>query len=231
VLECHNVERIGSPLASFGVLDGNPVHEMVRDVSNMLPPSFSLDVAINKQREITGIFAGALPESHRRGCEFVRATAMRRVDQRYDIVITTNSGYPLDQNLYQTVKGMAAAARIVRPGGAIIVASECRDGLPNGGHYAHMLEASASVEGALAQLAPAGATVPDQWEVQVQVQIQQQARCYLYSDGLTPEQVRAALLEPISSIEDSIAAILSDKPDAEIAVLPQGPQTIPYVAD
>ncbi|MGI8552537.1 MAG: nickel-dependent lactate racemase, partial [Dehalococcoidia bacterium] len=117
VLECHNVDRIGSPMATYGVLDGNPVHEMVQAVAHMVPPSFSLDVTINKRRQITGVFAGGIPESHRRGCEFARQTAMRPVTARFDVVITTNSGYPLDQNLYQTVKGMAAAARIVRSGG------------------------------------------------------------------------------------------------------------------
>ncbi len=231
VLECHNIDRIGSPLASYGVLDGNPVHDMIDEVARRLPPSFSLDVTINKQRAITGVFAGILPDSHRRGCEFVRSTAMRAVDRRYDIVVTTNSGYPLDLNLYQTVKGMAAAARIVEPGGAIIVASECCDGLPNGGHYARILEASHGVDDAIRRLAPAGATLPDQWEVQVQAQIQRHARCFLYSTGLSPEQTRAALLEPVASVEEAMAALLREKPDAQIAVLPQGPQTIPYLAD
>jgi lactate racemase len=231
ILECHNIDRIGSPLASYGILDGNPVHEMVRDAAHLLPPTFSLDVTINKMRNITGVFAGSLPEAHRRGCDFARSTAMRRVDRRYDIVVTTNSGYPLDQNLYQTVKGMAAAARIVRRGGSIVVASACSDGLPNGGHYAKLLHASNDYEDALTRLAPAGATLPDQWEVQVQALIQRHATCYLFSEGLTQEQIRGAMLEPIDSIASKVAELVSINPSAEIAVLPQGPQTIPFVAD
>jgi nickel-dependent lactate racemase len=231
ILECHNIDRIGSPLAVYGVLDGNPVHEMVQAVSRMLPPTFWLDVTINKSRQITGVFAGGLPTSHRRGCEFVRKTAMRQVTRRFDIVITTNSGYPLDQNLYQTVKGMAAAARILHPGGSMVIASECSDGLPNGGHYAQMLEASSDPDDALNHLAPAGATIPDQWEVQVQALIQRQSTCYLYSEGLTPVQIRSALLEPIESVDQTVAELVRANPSAEIAVLPQGPQTIPYVVD
>jgi nickel-dependent lactate racemase len=231
VLECHNVTRIGSPLAAYGVLDGNPVHEMVREAARLVPPSFSLDVTINSRRAITGIFAGGLPDSHRVGCEFVRRTAMRPVAQRFDIVITTNSGYPLDQNLYQTVKGMAAAALIVKPGGAIIVASECREGLPNGGEYARLLEHATSIDAAIESLRPPGHTLPDQWELQVQALIQKRARCFIYTDGLTPEQVRGALLERCVSIEQTLAALLREQPDAQIAVLPQGPQTIPYVVD
>ena len=79
VLECHNIDRIGSPMAAYGVLDGNPVHEMIDEAHEMTPSSFSLDVTINSRREITGVFAGPLPESHRRGCEFVRRTAMQPV--------------------------------------------------------------------------------------------------------------------------------------------------------
>src|SRR5205807_1592318 len=94
ILECHNIERIGSPMASYGILDGNPVHQMVQEAFRMLPAAFSLDVTINKRREITAVFAGGLPDSHRAGCEFVRSTAMREVNKRFDIVITTNSGYP-----------------------------------------------------------------------------------------------------------------------------------------
>jgi nickel-dependent lactate racemase len=231
ILECHNIDRIGSPMASYGILDGNPVHEMIRRACDMLPPTFSLDVTINKKRQITGVFAGRLPESHRIGCEFVRSTAMRRVNRRYDVVVATNSGYPLDLNLYQTVKGMAAAARIVRRGGSIVIASECSDGLPKGGHYAKLLQASRDHEDALTRLAPAGATLPDQWEVQVQALIQRQATCYLYSEGLTAEQIRGAMLEPIASIEDKVAELVSNNHQAEIAVLPQGPQTIPFVSD
>jgi lactate racemase len=231
VLECHNIDRIGSPEAAYGVVDGNPVHEMIDEAARLVPAAFSLDVTINSKREITAVFAGGLPASHRLGCEFVRKTAMQPVARRFDVVITTNSGYPLDQNLYQTVKGMAAAARIVRPGGTILTASECSDGLPNGGHYARLLECSQDPEDALSRLAPAGSTIPDQWEVQVQALIQRQARCLLYSSGLSSEQILGALMEPVSSIEAAVDEILSKHPDAAIAVLPQGPQTIAYVAD
>lgn len=231
VLECHNVARIGSPQAAYGVVEGNPVQQMIFAAARMAPPHFSLDVTINKNRRITAIFAGQLPDSHRRGCEFVRHTAMRPVTQRFDVVITSNSGYPLDQNLYQTVKGMAAAALIVKPGGTIFIASECREGLPPGGHYGRLLDAAANPDDALRRLAPPGETLPDQWEVQVQALIQKQARCLLYTTGLNPEQVRGALLEPCDAIDEGVRAILRERPAAQIAVLPQGPQTIPYVVD
>jgi len=79
-------------------------------------PDLLLNVTLNARREITGVFAGDLDAAHAAGREFVRQSAMVKVDAPYDIVITTNSGYPLDQNLYQTVKGMSAASRIGAPG-------------------------------------------------------------------------------------------------------------------
>jgi lactate racemase len=80
-------------------------------------PSFLLNVSLNEERQITGVFAGDLVEAHRVGCEFVRQSAMQRVKAPFDIVVTTNSGYPLDLNLYQGVKGMSAGARILAKGG------------------------------------------------------------------------------------------------------------------
>ncbi len=85
------------------------------------------------ERQITGIFAGDMLAAHAQGCDFVKENAMVEVEEPYDVVITTNSGYPLDQNLYQSVKGMSAASQIVREGGAIIMAAACEDGLPDHG--------------------------------------------------------------------------------------------------
>ncbi len=86
----------------------------------MTQPTFLLNVALNASRQITGVFAGDMLAAHAQGCAFVKANAMAGVSAPYDIVITTNRGYPLDQNLYQSVKGMSAAAQIVREGGDII---------------------------------------------------------------------------------------------------------------
>ena len=95
--------------------------------------------------------------------------------------------------------------------GVILTASECSDGLPNGGHYAQLLECSRNPDEALSRLAPAGRTIPDQWEVQVQALIQKQARCLLYST-LSDAQVRGALLEPVASVEQAVDDILRQQP-------------------
>src|SRR6266513_904400 len=107
----------------------------MRDIALRAGPSFLLNVALNERREISGVFAGDLLAAHKVGCEFVRRPAMQKFDAPFDIVVTTNSGYPLDQNLYQGVKGMSAGARVIKPGGTIIRACECREGLPEGSTF------------------------------------------------------------------------------------------------
>ena len=113
----HGAANIADPRATFGVTDGNPIWEEMRDIALRAGPSFLFNVTLNERREITGVFAGDLIAAHRAGCESVRAGAMQRQQRMYDVVITTNAGYPLDMNLYQGVKGMRAAAQIVRDQG------------------------------------------------------------------------------------------------------------------
>ncbi|MDN8848536.1 hypothetical protein Q0M30_17000, partial [Staphylococcus aureus] len=87
-------------------------------------------------KAITEVFAGELYEAHDKGCAYAKKHAMFKCDEPFDVVIASNSGYPLDQNLYQTVKGMSAAHKVVKEDGSIIMLSECSDGYPNHGNYA-----------------------------------------------------------------------------------------------
>src|SRR5215472_9616924 len=231
VLELHSAARIGDPRATWGVTRGNPVHDGVRALAERAGITFNLDVTLNVDHRITNVFAGDLAASHAAGCAFAMETAMAPVTAAYDVVVSTNSGYPLDQNLYQTVKGMSAAAQIVRPGGAILMASECADGLPEHGRYKDLLRESDGPAAFLERLERAPAAEHDQWQVQVQALIQGRARVLVHAGGLTPEQVSAAWLEPAGDVAACAAELLAASgPGARLAVLPQGPQTIPYVA-
>ena len=160
-----------------------------------------------------------------------RREAMQPVERPFDIVVTTNSGYPLDQNLYQAVKGMSAAPPWSRPGGTIVCAAECRDGLPDHGSYAALLARRRTRRQALlARIAASPDTMPDQWQVQVQARVQIEGRVLLRCDGLTDAEVRAAHLEPIADIGEAVERLLARRTrDARMCVLPQGPQTIAYV--
>src|SRR6185436_17258321 len=117
VLTLHDAARIGSPNATWGITYGNPIHDDVREIARMVGVHFAVDVTLNREQKITAAFAGELFAEHAAACARVKDTAMRGVPRPFDVVLTTNSGYPLDQNLYQAVKGMSAAAKIVKPGG------------------------------------------------------------------------------------------------------------------
>ena len=156
---------------------------------------------------------------------------MRAVPAPFDVVLTTNSGYPLDQNLYQAVKGMSAAAKIVKPNGTIVCAAECRDGLPNHGSYGAGARLAAEPGALLAMITSPGYSVPDQWQVQVQAQIQTKAQVLVKTTGLGRSEVRAAHFEPVEDVASAVRTALDRAgASATLCVLPQGPQTIPYLA-
>lgn len=226
----HGLAMIAHPRATWDVTDGNPIWEEMRDVALNTNPTFLLNVTLNTERQITGVFAGDMLTAHAQGCAFVKKTAMVGVEAPYDIVLTTNSGYPLDQNLYQSVKGISAASKIVKENGAIIMAAACEDGLPDHGQYADILAIAGSPDGVMEMISRPGFSVQDQWQVQIQAQIQQMADVFVYSDNLSDEQIRQALFKPCRDIPETIGR-LHEKfgIDLRICVLPEGPQTIPYV--
>ncbi|MDB6038026.1 MAG: hypothetical protein JWM99_1867 [Verrucomicrobiales bacterium] len=226
----HGERNIGDPKSAFGITIGNPMWEEMRDIALRVGPSFLLNVSLNEDREITGVFAGDLLEAHKVGIEFVRKSAMQKVKTPFEVVVTTNSGYPLDLNLYQGVKGMSAAARIVQEGGTIILACECREGVPSGSPLDKLLRSAKSSEEILAMLATPGFVRPEQWQAQIQALIQRRAKVLVYS-SLSDETIRAAHLKPCHDISAAVREALSGYgPEAQVAVLPQGPLTIPYLA-
>jgi nickel-dependent lactate racemase len=229
ILDNHGAAMIADPQATWTVTEGNPIWEEMLDIACHTAPTFLLNVTLNQKRQITGVFAGDLVEAHRAGVRFGRRTAVRSVPALFDLVIASNSGYPLDLNLYQAVKGMSAAALIVKPGGDIVVAAECWDGIPAHGEYRRLLWEARSPEDLLTRVMAPGFRCHDQWEVQLQAQIQRKARVHVYADGLSDEELQRALVLPCRSIEETVAQVLQRNPGATLAVLPDGPQTVPIV--
>ncbi|MHB8629735.1 MAG: nickel-dependent lactate racemase [Aggregatilineales bacterium] len=231
VLTNHGYQMIGHPNATWGITEGNPIWEEMREVALRINPTFLLNVTLNSKKQITGVFAGDMMAAHAAGCAFVRDHAMVKVDTPYDVVVATNSGYPLDQNLYQTVKGMSAANRIVREGGSIVMASACEDGVPEHGRYREILAEAGSPKAALDRIADPNFAEQDQWEVQVQAMVQQHADVFVYSDGLSDQQITRALLKPTRNIEATLSELQSKYGrGTRVCVLPEGPQTIAYLA-
>jgi len=225
----HGPCHIAHPKATFGQTEGNPLWEELRDVALRAGPSFLLNVTLNERRQITGVFAGDLVAAHRAGAAFVRASAMQEVDRPFEVVVTTNSGYPLDLNLYQGVKGLSAAARIVRPGGLILLACECSEGVPAASPFERLLCRAASPEALLAMMQEPGFSEPEQWQAQILAQIQQHARVQVHST-LPRSVLEACHLEPCADLAAAVARELSRHgPGARVAVLPHGPLTIPVL--
>lgn len=229
ILTFHNARMIGDPKSTWGNMINNPLQEMTQEINKMCKPDFLLNVTLNRDKEITQVFSGELFEAHKIGCEFVKEHAMYKCEDYFDIVITSNSGYPLDQNLYQAVKGMSAAHKIVKKNGTIIIASECSDGRPDHGNYSKILKMAKTPQELLDMISDPEFNMFDQWQVQKQASIQVDADVYLYS-SLSDTQVSDSMLKVSHDIEETVEMLKKKYgDDLSIAVLPLGPLTIPYV--
>ncbi|MEC9080394.1 MAG: hypothetical protein VYE44_01365, partial [Verrucomicrobiota bacterium] len=156
-------------------------------------------------------------------------SAMQRVEKPFEIVVTTNSGYPLDLNLYQGVKGMSAGARILKEGGTLILAAECREGVPGGSPLDKLLRSAGSIEEVLTMLSTPGFVRPEQWQAQIQALVQQKAEVLVHS-LLEEKTVAACHLKSCPDISVEVTRRLNMLgSEARVAVLPQGPLTIPYL--
>ena len=226
----HNAEMIGHPNATWGVTVGNPIHDAIREIAAQTGVDFSVEVTLNRDHQITSVYAGEPETAHRAASRFAKSVAMQPVDEPFDVVVTTNSGYPLDMNLYQAVKGMSAAAQVVKRGGTIICAAECSDGVPEHGEYSRLLRSRSSPEELLDMICAAAHNVHDQWQVQIQAQIQLKASVMVKTGSLSDDQIREAHLEPVDDVERAMRdALEAAGPNARLCVIPEGPQTIPYL--
>lgn len=228
ILDNHSAKMLSHPSATWGVTYGNPIWEEMLEVAQLTSPDFLFNVTLNRDKQITGVFAGALEAAHRAGTHRVRESAMVPLDAPFDVALTTNAGYPLDLNLYQSVKGISAAAQVVRPGGAILIASECWDGVPDHGNYRALLLGADSPQALLDQASAPGFRELDQWEVFLHARLCLHADVHIYADGLSDDDVRMAMLTPCHDIEATLHELIS-RYGPRLCVLPQGPMTIPYL--
>jgi len=229
IMRYHDAPTIGHPQSAWGVLEGNPTQTKIRKNGSLLDVDFCINVTLNRKRQITRFFCGRPLPAHLAGCAFSKETVMIACDRPFPIVVTTNAGFPLDQNLYQAVKGMSAAAQIVEPGGFILACSKCNDGFPDHGNFKKLMFESKSPRELLERILTPGFSVYDQWEAQLLAIIELKARVGLKSD-LCDEDVRKAHLEPVHDVNRRVADELKKYGnDARIAVLPEGPMGIPYL--
>ncbi|MHB1989103.1 MAG: nickel-dependent lactate racemase [Acidimicrobiales bacterium] len=230
ILVLHDASRIGHPKASWGITKGNPVHDDVRAIAAATGVDFACDVVLDGAKRVVAAFGGELDAMHEAACSLSRAISMQAVERAFEVVVTSNSGFPLDQNLYQAVKGMSAAAQVTLPGGQVICAAECRDGFPDHGSYRQIVRNAWPPEQFLAELVSSRQTEPDQWQVQVQARIQSQVRVAVHTSFLSAEELAEAHFEAAPDLQEAVdEAVARAGPTARLCVLPEGPATIPYL--
>src|SRR3990172_842136 len=205
VMSNHGADMLGHPKATWCSTDGNPIFEEMRDIGLLTKPTFSVFITLNERREITGVFAGELVAAHQAGIEQAERQYVRPIPHLFDIVVSTNMGYPADLNLYQSVKGMSVAAQAVREGGAIVLAAECRDGLGLA-EYTELLTSEASPQALLERIHSPGFARYDQWGVQCQAMVQAKADAWLHS-SMSRGTTEAAHLHYCEDVSATVAEL------------------------
>lgn len=226
VLANHCAEFIDSPKARTGNLEDNPIHRDMVWAARRAKLAFIVNVVIDADKKVIFATAGDMEQAHAAGCEFLSALC-RIAPAPADIVVTTNGGYPLDQNIYQAVKGMTAAEATVNEGGVIIMLARSDNG--HGGEaFYHQMADEPDIDKTLAlfRSRDRGETHPDQWQTQIFIRVLKRARVIFVSDE-TDEVVRAMHMIPAHSTEQALELAHSlTSPDAKITVIPDGVSVI-----
>lgn len=221
VNENHSYRAISSPFAAAGVLDQNPIHQDMVYAARKVNTQFILNVALDGEKRIIAAFAGDLEQAHQEGVSFVRSLAQCRPVMG-DIVVTSNGGYPLDQNLYQSPKAVATAEACCREGGVIIMCCACRDGF-GGENFERLITQGTpeEIDRFLSSIPPKE-SISEQWCAQIYARILKQYKVILVSE-LDPEQVRRANLIPAATPDEALdLARHLTGPAAEVVVIPDG---------
>jgi nickel-dependent lactate racemase len=225
----HGPKLLSHPHAAEGIIEGNPFHRQALEVAQRAGVDITLNVSMNAQRQITGIFCGDLEKAHAAGVDFVASQAAAFVDTPADVVITSSAGLPLDLTFYQAVKGLTAVLPIVKKGGTILIAAECSEGL-GGPEFSELLLKTASVDEFLQRLADPYFFVIDQWQLQELCKVLGKATVKLYSSAIAAQYGNDLLVETVPSIEDGLKEAMGEYgADARIAVVPKGPYVLTQV--
>jgi nickel-dependent lactate racemase len=221
----HSRSMLEHPLAKTCILKGNPVHEDMIEIARAAKLDFIINVLLNKKGEITHVVAGDMVQAHEKGCEIAKEISGARLDRKADITITTNSGAPLDLDLYQSVKGMETASHFTRDGGIIIICSACNDGAgPE--EFVEMHRKANSPQEVLDNISdkhPTGV----QWQNQILANIQCKNDIYVVSE-MDETIIQDMMMTPFSTFEEALNdALRRLGKDASIAVIPEGPLVIP----
>ena len=223
VLANHCSEFIAHPKARTGILAGNPIHEDMLWAAKKVKLQYIVNVVLNGEKKVIYAVAGELEKAHKKGTDFLFGLCGAETESA-DIVISTNGGYPLDQNVYQAVKGMTAAEAAVKDGGVIIMLAASGDGI-GGDHFYHQLADEPDINKTMELFLSRGRneTVPDQWQTQIFIRVLQKARVIFVSQ-VDPKTVEALHMIPAENLEEAMnkAKKLIGKENPTITAIPDG---------
>ena len=228
ILMFHTARILEHPKAANCVLEGNPLHNEQLEIVRSLGEVVALNVVIDEERRIGFVNFGEIEASHLQAVEFMRRYAEVRIPQRFKTVVTTSAGYPLDKTYYQTVKGMVGVIDIVAPGGTIVIASECSEGMGSREFVAsQQLLCEVGPQRFMDVLADRDKAHTDEWQTEMLLKALRAGNVQLYAPRLNKEDRSIVYVQPIESIEAAIADSMRINGSHELAVVPEGPYVVP----
>jgi nickel-dependent lactate racemase len=218
----HSPRFMREALATEGSIDENPLHAELLEIARMVRQDFICDVTLTRDREICGVFAGQPVAAHAAGVAYLRETSVQHVSGLVDAAITSAAGYPLDLTFYQTIKGITAAQHIVKPGGRILVISECAEGIGSP-EFAEKVRHYRGAQSFLDSIRDTP-VVPDQWQLEKLAMVALKHPLLFYAPGTEPAQLGSLAESSFASIEAALQGLMDGlPPGACVAVLPDGP--------
>ena len=222
----HGPELMEHPKSAVGILEGNPFHIEATEIALMAGADFNLNVAIDKERRITGVFAGDMVESHLVGSGFVEKQAKVTLPTPADAVVVSSAGYPLDTTFYQAVKGLLTAVEIVKQGGSILLVAACSEGIGSK-PFTDLIFKTDDLTAFVQGLYNPANFVIDQWQLEELAKVARKADIYFYTDGIPYHQRAKLFVHPLQNAQEGIEELLERYGEnAQIAVIPEGPYVL-----
>ncbi|MCP4576129.1 MAG: nickel-dependent lactate racemase [Deltaproteobacteria bacterium] len=230
ILTFHTAHILEHPKAANCILSGNPLHEAQLEIVRAIGPISALNVAIDENRRMGFINFGAIEESHLQAVDFMREHAEVAVQEPFKTVVTTSAGYPLDKTYYQTVKGMVGVLNIVAPGGDVIIAGECSEGMGSPEFVlAQRLLCRLGPEAFMAKLRTREKALIDEWQTEMLVKALRKGTIHLFTTGLSSGDLKDIYINPASSVLNSVLESVRKHKDNRVAVVPEGPYVVPRI--
>lgn len=225
-MRLHAPDLVAHPNSRMGMLTGNPLHEALTRAAGKAGVDFMVNVTMNRDRTITGVFAGHYERALEAGVAFLDGRLRVYLEEPADVVVTSGSGFPLDGTLLQSLKGAMAATEIVKDRGTVILCAGARLGVGST-RILEIFETFGSWQGCLDRLRAGLPPLPEQWVAQTTCRLFSKAECLAYIPGVDEETVRKCWLTPVASPEEALRRALDRHgPRARVAVLPQGPYVL-----